>query len=395
MKTYQKIGALLFFIFFGMTAAWADTEGKCGDNVFWRFSTADSTLTLSGTGATYDYGQTTPWPSNVYSAGDPMYPNINWQDSIKYIIVEDGIIRIGAGLFRNIFHVNSVSLPESVKAIGNAAFSCCYDLTEVVMPSQLEDIGDGAFTYCRELNNIILSRSLKKIGETAFAYSGISDVYIASSVEEIGVHTFMNCPNLTSIVVEEGNAKYDSREDCNAIIETGTNTLLAGSMKSTIPSSVKIIGYGAFSSRKIVSIDIPSSVTTIDECAFVECTKLERIHISESVNTIGSSAFSYCSSLELLKVEWTTPPALKRGVFYQTPLKTLVVPEGCVEAYKNADGWKDFEQIVTATDIKGGTLINDDSIKEIYRLDGTKVSGEQESLVPGTYIVQGEKILIK
>ena len=54
MKTYQKIGALLFFIFFGMTAAWADTEGKCGDNVFWKFRTADSTLTLSGTGATYD-----------------------------------------------------------------------------------------------------------------------------------------------------------------------------------------------------------------------------------------------------------------------------------------------------------------------------------------------------
>jgi|GEM_PF-1251493 len=395
MKTYQIIVTLLVSLSFAMTAAWADTEGKCGDNVFWKFCTADSTLTLFGTGATYDYGQTSPWPNNSYSVNDPAHPYINWSDSIMNIIVADNITRIGTNLFYSLIHLRKVSLPSSIKSIGDDAFINCSDLAEVELPCQLEMIGTGAFNQCNSLKNVSFPSSLKTIGLSAFSETGLSDILLPASLEEIGEFAFLNCSNLTRIVVEEGNAKYDSREDCNAIIETATNTLLVGSLNSTIPSSVVNIGYGAFSSRKIVSVKIPSSVETIDKYAFFECSSLRSIYVPESVKDIGMNAFSGCPSLEYFQVEWTTPPTLVRNVFYRTPLKTLVVPEGCVEAYKNADGWKDFEQIVTATDIKEGALINDDSAKEIYRLDGTKVSGGQESLVPGTYIVQGGKILIK
>lgn len=393
MKTYQIIVALLVSIFFGMTAVWADTEGKCGDNVFWRFCTSDSTLTLSGSGATYNYGfGSCPWPNNVYTS-DPTHPNIHWSDSIKYIVIEDGITTIGNNMFLNLIHLKTVSLPQTLKIIGEDAFSTCWELTEINWPEQLQEIGKGAFNKCYPLHNGLFPSSLKKIGELAFSYCQLTKVFFPAATQEIDYMAFLNC-SISEIVVENGNQKYDSRRNCNALIETATNTLLAGSAITTIPSSVTRIGYGAFSARKIVSIDIPSRVQTIDKYAFFLCDKLKFLHIPASVESLGSNAISNCSSLEYLKVDLETPLAVDRTTFYKTPLRTLVVPENSVDAYKNADIWKNFEHIVTATDIKGA-LINDDSIKEIYRLDGTKVSGEQESLVPGTYIVQGEKILIK
>lgn len=170
--------------------------------------------------------------------------------------------------------------------------------------------------------------------------------------------------------------------------------------KIVIEEGVTTVGDYMFCQfHKTQSIELPSTLISIGVSSFAGCIELTDVKFPKSIVTIKQYAFSksfFQDALPLkVEVQWTTPPTFDLSIFYQTPLKTLYVPEGCVEAYKNADIWKDFEQIVTATDIKGGALINDDSTKDIYRLDGTKVSGEQESLVPGTYIVQGEKVLIK
>ena len=131
------------------------------------------------------------------------------------------------------------------------------------------------------------------IGESAFMYcSSLTDVTIPKSVRSIEDYAFSDCSGLTSIVVESGNPVYDSRNNCNAIIETASNTLLAGCKNTIIPNSVTTIGEGAFyGCTGLTSVTIPNSVTNIGNNAFSYCNGLTSIDIQNSVISIGSGAF--------------------------------------------------------------------------------------------------------
>ena len=111
-------------------------------------------------------------------------------------------------------------------------------------------------------------------------------------------NAFEGCTGLTNIVVDAGNSVYDSREGCNAIIETATNTLVAGCKNTIIPNSVTSIGSNAFENcRRLTSVTIPNSVTSIGNSAFEGCTGLTSVTIPNSVTSIGRSAFYGCSGL--------------------------------------------------------------------------------------------------
>ena len=103
---------------------------------------------------------------------------------------------------------------------------------------------------------------------------------------------------LTSIIVENGNPIYDSRENCNAIIETKNNKLIAGCSVTKIPNTITSIGEYAFSYYDLMnSMEIPNSVTSIGDYAFKACSSLSFITIPNSVTTIGLEAFRFCNSL--------------------------------------------------------------------------------------------------
>ena len=137
------------------------------------------------------------------------------------------------------------------------------------------------------------------IDEIAFyCCEGLTSVDIPSSITKIGNFAFGNCPVLACIVVESGNPRYDSRNNCNAIIETASNTLIVGCKNTTIPNSVTEIGDGAFPNCEgLTSIDIPNSVTYIGDAAFFSCIGLARIDIPNSVTYIGAGAFCNCFGL--------------------------------------------------------------------------------------------------
>ena len=280
----------------------ADDSGTCGPNLTWKYTADTNTLTIEGTGEMNDYALQSPWDK--------------YRSNIKNIFINSGVTSIGNGAF-DIPNVSSIDIPNSVTNIGGSAFYGCKGLTSVTIPNSVTSIGQMAFAYCE----------------------GLTSMTIPSSVTNIGQHAFSACTDLTTIIVENGNPKYDSRNNCNAIIETATNTLIGGCKTALIPNSVTSIGYGAFSScTGLTSVTIPNSVTSIGSDAFNGCSGLTSVTIPNSVTSIGSYAFNGCSGLTSITIP-NSVTSIGKGAFDRTEWFNNK-PDGLVYAGKVAYRYK-------------------------------------------------------
>ena len=194
-------------------------------------------------------------------------------------------------------------IPNSVTTIGSYAFCGCRSLTNIEIPNSVTHIGDGAFYECSGLTNIEIPNSVTSINVGAFyECSGLMSIAIGSSLSSLR-DAFIGCNELETITVDSENPYYDSRENCNAIIETATNSLIMGCKNSFIPNSVTAIGFDAFSGcNGLTNIEIPNSVTTIGSGAFHSCNGLTNIEIPNSVTTIGNDAFHSCGGLTNIEI---------------------------------------------------------------------------------------------
>lgn len=204
---------------------------------------------------------------------------------------------------------NKTVIPDTVKAIVSSAFVNRTNLEKIIIPDSVKEIGSYAFTNCFNANEIYISDSVELIGRSAFSNcTKISEVVIPASVTKIAKSVFYGCANLDSISVDSANKVYDSRNNCNAIIETETNKLIQGCNNTIVPDSVTVIGYEAFAKMKnLKSMTIPNSVKTIEASAFYECESLSKLTIPDSVVEIKESAFFRCISLK----EITIPSSIK------------------------------------------------------------------------------------
>ena len=200
-------------------------------------------------------------------------------------------------------NLTSIVLPNSVKTIESEAFSGCTSLKSVVIPNSVEYINSEAFKDCSSLTSIELPNSLLELYNSPFGgCNSLTSLTIPKSVKRINSNPAAGCSSLMSLTVEEGNKHYDSRENCNAIIESYSNTLVGGCKNTIIPNSVTNIGAGAFSGSGLTAITIPNSVTKIGEGAFGNCSGLTVITIPNSVTDIDRSAFTGCSGLTSITI---------------------------------------------------------------------------------------------
>ena len=298
-----------------------------------------TTTTPVGNEIWYTNGSTTtatePDHTDVFGA------NIvsNTYDSAKkrWVITFDGnISAIGDYAFSYCKDLISITIPEGVTSIGESAFSNCWGLTDVTIPSSVTSIGDYAFQLCDRLASINIPEGVTSIGVMAFYATGLRDITIPSSVTSIGFTAFYYCVNLVSITVTDGNPKYDSREGCNAIIETETNCLVVGCCASTIPNDVVSIRDMAFAECKhLHNITIPDSVKSIGYNAFCYCPNLTTVYIGSGVVNIESSAFYGCGNLQEVYCYAVNPPTLGYDVFDGSGyVIRFYVPAASVDAYK-------------------------------------------------------------
>ncbi|MBQ0068131.1 MAG: leucine-rich repeat protein [Bacteroidales bacterium] len=364
---------------------------------------------------------------NAVNCSSPSSSSYTWFKDcpLTSLIIGDEVETIPDYFAYNQNNLTSITIPDFVTFIGSSAFYGCTGLTSVTIGNSVTSIGEGAFSECtgltsveynaincadptaysyawfknstltslkigdkvkripaylafnqKNLSGITIPDSVTFIGSSAFyGCTGLKSITIPNSVTSIGNEAFYECSGLTSIKVDAGNAYYDSRNNCNAIIETKSNSLIKGCMNTIIPNSVTSIGSSAFNyCSGLTSINIPNSVTSIGEWAFSECSGLTSVAIPNSVTYIGDGAFSNCSELLDIYTKYMDPIAIPSSTFegntYTNTYTTAIlhVPEGCIQYYRAKDYWNKFSIIRDDNGKPGDAVtgdLNDDGVVDI------------------------------
>ena len=362
-----------FLLIFNTLSAWAATTFKSGD-LYYKIVSDSEPYAVE---VTYQ----TQVPNNNYSG----LTEVEIPTTVKYNKTTYKVIGISWYAFHECADLRSVLIPNSIQTIHFQAFEGCSSLNSIIIPNSVTRIygdaftgsgiyndpsnwhnhalyigdwlictnpdsisgiynikpgtrciADEAFIYCEALKSVNIPNSVEIIGMLSFGIcDSLETLVIPSSVKHIEIGAAESCPSLHRIVVESGNTHYDSRDNCNAIIETATNTLLSGCNTTVIPQSIIHIADYAFDGCQFSSFSIPKGIKYIGDWAFANCSNL-KVFTCEAAELpeLGTDIFSVIGDI---------PP-----LDYATPINeaTLFVPQEALEKYKTADQWYKFGTIL-------------------------------------------------
>ena len=313
-------------IYYNYCADGSTVEVTISPDLYSGDVTIPSTVTYNGT----NYSVTSIG-SNAFAACD----------SLTSVTIPNSVITIGNYAFASSRGLTSITIPSSVTSIGLCAFLYCTGLSNLTIPGTVTTIGETAFGSCYGLTSVTIGNGVTTIGNAAFAgCATLTSLTIPASVSSIGRQVFSSCDNLTSLTVVSENSTFDSRDYCNAIIETASNTLVAGCKGTVIPNTVMAIGNSAFyECHGLTSITIPNSVTVIDNSAFLLCNDLTSVTIPNSVITLGENAFGSCRGLTSVNIGNSVTTIGKQAFSYCYNLTDVTIPNSVItigeEAFDN------------------------------------------------------------
>ena len=226
-------------------------------------------------------------PDNITTIGNETF---KYCHKLKNLKLGNGIESIGKQAFGGCRDLINLDLGNNISIVSEYMFSGCDSLENLIIPNNIVKIEKNAFGSCKNLTNIVFGNNLERIEDSAFSNcTNLKEIVIPKNITYIDEYAFISCSNLTRINVEENNPIYDSRENCNAIIETSKNRLILGCKNTLIPNSITTIGGKSFYGREnLTSIYIPSSINKIEVTAFVNCINLSNIIVDEKNTTFDS-----------------------------------------------------------------------------------------------------------
>ncbi len=335
-------------------------------------------------------------PDSIEHLGSDIFLNCH---SLESATLPNNLTEIPANMFYDCPSLANVTLPDELTYIGASAFCGCTGLKSITLPEKVTTIGSNAFENCTNLESITIPDSVTNIEFRAFyGNTSLTDIFIPENVTNIDLYAFSACSAITSIAVDENNKVYDSRNNCNAIIETASDKLIAGCVNTVIPEDVKALQNGAFEGcSKLESITIPQSVTEIGAFAFENCTSLrsmvipdtvtflggrvfdnctnlENITLSKNISNIGSSCFSDCSSLKSITIPENVTSIYSYAFNNCTNLETINIPKAVTSigsyAFKGCKSIKSIEIPEGVTVIERETFANCKSLTEVILPEG-------------------------
>ena len=364
-------------------------------------------------------------------------------DSLESVVISNSIEVLSYRALGDNLQLSSVTFADGsiLKEIIGHAFYNCQSLKEICLPDKVEKIGMYAFENCTSLSSLKLPESLVTIQYQAFLNTGLTSLFIPRNVTDMPEPICVNCPMLETLEVSKDNPVFDSRNNCNAIIDTYQNKLFNGINKTVIPDDVTSIGNRAyekidveeiyipeniteigdyaFASSKIRRIALPASIRKLGKYSFYDCDELESITIPDGVEEIPKGAISACDnlktivlgpsvnaiaqdalaskSLENLYLTPVEPPSVdnyynpfgKYDSSFKGKLKVFVPIEGYTR-YKSHSYWGKFVSLDDPTSINDITSGTDDN--KVYDVNGIECNGQPQH---GLYIKNGRKILVK
>ena len=284
---------------------------QMGDDVWMTYDSSTKTVTISGTGAMWDY-YIDGWDAKK----EHRSPFWNMQRNVSKIEITDGITSVGNYLFNGNSSLNDLSIGKDVKRIGAYAFASCPNISSVILPDGLIELGKSSFrgtgitdikipqsieiwgeysfSDCVNLKNVFLPSSLQKIPMGCFRYcSNLSKIQIPDSVSYLGENAFSNCISLTEVNLPSSlnNQPYMLFSGCLRLEKVkfgeGFSNVISQRMFENCES--------------LKSIELVNGVQSIEASSFEGCTELAEITIPQSIGRIDESAFSECNKLQLIK----------------------------------------------------------------------------------------------
>jgi surface protein len=297
---------------------------------------------------------TIPATANGYSVVTIDTQAFYWCENITSVVIPNTVTRIEYGAFSNCTSIESITIPASVTYIDSYAFGRNTSLMsysvdeanprftskdgmllnkagntlrafpagiegEIVIPAYITDVSSGAFTGC-----------------------SLSKLTFPENVIYVGSFAVTDCRNLQHVV---WNASYQYINSCCFRYNGSLSNI-------ELSEGLIFIGYEAFEGASMAEMVIPSSVTSIGGIAFSYCRSLERITLTTNVSTIEEQAFNHSANIKEIIIKEEGDGMLNSSIndntfeedVYQNA--TLYVPAGTSDFFKNANGWKKFQNIV-------------------------------------------------